>query len=240
VGDGATYEIRHYTFGVSSAQATWDRFGDSMCSTGSKLMSIVLTGSAQITGMSSDVFGAWDIIVSIDNKTITPTSTGLSSLQQGTCGAYTWQADTPTTITTGCGDVLQQTDDCPAEYDLLKPTFHGLVFGDRSHPLCSEDTRPTQLSAFAVTLDPFGYVSPVSAPDSDAGDVDPGADAGDAAADGETANCAGLADGSYCGSDEVGGEPSTLYQCSGGNVAATQVCSSGCSLADAAGTDSCN
>jgi hypothetical protein len=40
--------------------------------------------------------------------------------------------------------------------------------------------------------------------------------------------CSGVDDGSYCGGDGVTGDPSTLYQCSGGSTAATQVCSNGC------------
>jgi hypothetical protein len=247
--DDTTYQIRHYTFTAGGATATWDRFSDPLCSTGSKLMTLVMSGTAKVTGLSAQVLGAADITVSIADKTITPTAAGLPLVEQ-TCGQYPWQADAVQDVTTGCGALLQQTDDCPAEYDLIKLTLAGLVFGDRSHPLCSEATRPTALSEWAVVLDPGGYVSPstpadgpdAAAPaedggvvaDADAALIDVAAaieDGGGVADDDASASnpsCQGVADGTYCGADGVNGDSDTLYQCSGGIVSVIEVCSAGC------------
>jgi hypothetical protein len=171
VGDG-TYQLRHYVFGATGATATWVRFSNDVCSVDSQLVTIEMTGTVAVTGPSTQVAGANDAIVSIAAKTITPTAAGLATLQQD-CGEYPWQAGAPQTVTTGCGALLQQTNDCPAEYDLVALTAVGIVFGDRSHPLCSEATRPTKLSRWSVVPDPAGYVSPATA-DGDAGAADPG------------------------------------------------------------------
>lgn len=153
-----TYELRKYSFSASGATAEWDRFSDPLCSAGSKLASIVIVGSAKVAGLSSQVFGAANLIVSMSQKTITPTMSGLATVGSE-CTGYAWQADTSQVVTTGCGTLLQQTEECAAEYDLMKLTSDGLVFGDRSHPLCTADTRPTALSEWAV-VPGSGYQSP--------------------------------------------------------------------------------
>src|ERR1019366_3491747 len=50
--------------------------------------------------------------------------------------------------------------------------------------------------------------------------------------------CNGVADGSYCGGDQVSGDPSLLFQCSGGNLSAGQPCDSGCTV-NGSGGDAC-
>jgi hypothetical protein len=57
---------------------------------------------------------------------------------------------------------------------------------------------------------------------------------------GNTANCTGLTDGTYCGSNGPTGDPDTLYTCAGGSVSGSQVCSAGCYAGDFGGSDSCN
>jgi len=52
-------------------------------------------------------------------------------------------------------------------------------------------------------------------------------------------DCSQVADGSYCGGDGVSGDPSTLYQCAGGSLSSSSVCTAGCQAAGA-GADSCN
>ncbi len=171
------FELRHYNFGAGGATAEWDRYGDATCDTGSQLMSIVITGGASFNELSPTVPRTVDITVTMNQKTITPTAAGLALLQQD-CTGYTFQAGLPQVVTTGCGTLLQQTDDCAAEYDLMTLTLSGLVFGDRSSPLCSAATRPTQLGIYAV-VPGSGYVPPVTSP------PDAGIDAaiGDAGAD---------------------------------------------------------
>jgi hypothetical protein len=164
--DDTTFQIRHYAFGLDGATATWVRYSDPRCVDSSQLMTIVMSADASFTGLSLDVLGASNITVNVAQKTITPTAAGLPIVQQ-VCGQYPWQAGVPQSIESGCSALFgagpawsQLTDDCPAEYDLVKLTLQGLVFGDRSHPLCSEETRPTRLSQYSVVLDPLGYVAP--------------------------------------------------------------------------------
>jgi MYXO-CTERM domain-containing protein len=52
--------------------------------------------------------------------------------------------------------------------------------------------------------------------------------------------CAGLADGSYCGGDGIGGTKGTLYVCKGGNVDKSTVCKAGCKFNPPGTPDACN
>ncbi len=66
---------------------------------------------------------------------------------------------------------------------------------------------------------------------------------GGAVADGVAApipTCTGLPDGTYCGFDQVGGEPGTVYTCTGGQVVFWAVCTNGCAMGDSGANDSCN
>ncbi len=54
------------------------------------------------------------------------------------------------------------------------------------------------------------------------------------------ADCTGLSDGTYCGSNGVHGDPGTLYTCSYGTVSDSAFCSSGCYAGDFGGSDLCN
>jgi hypothetical protein len=158
-----TYQLRSYSFGAKGvASAHWDRYSDPSCSADSKLMSIVLSGSASVDGLSGDSVGAANITVSIAHKTVLPTAAGIPVLQKE-CSGFTGSAGMEQSIDTGCGALLQQTNDCPAEYDLISLRPTGLVFGDRSHPLCSASTRPTSLSEWSV-VPGSGYVPPQTAP----------------------------------------------------------------------------
>jgi len=161
--DATTYQLRHYHFGAGGSTATWDRYSDPQCTAGSKLMTIVISGSAKVNGLSGHVMGAANITVNMSKKVVTPTAAGVAVLTD-TCAQYDWAADTAQEVPSGCGALFQQTDDCTAEYDLMKLTTSGLKFGDRSSPLCSQDTRPTQLTKWAVVLDPHGYVPPAAGP----------------------------------------------------------------------------
>jgi hypothetical protein len=53
------------------------------------------------------------------------------------------------------------------------------------------------------------------------------------------ASCGSQPDGLYCGNDAVGGDPNTLYQCTGGNISVSQVCANGCAV-NTSGSDACN
>jgi hypothetical protein len=149
--DATTYQERHYTIGLGGTTATWERFSSADCSPASKLATIIMSGTAKFTGLSRTVEGALEISVNIDKKTITPTAAGVAMLGR-MCKGYSWEAGTPRSVTSGCGELLQQDESCPTEYDLLKVTHLGLVYGDRSRPLCSKEDRPTTLSQWAVAL----------------------------------------------------------------------------------------
>jgi hypothetical protein len=56
----------------------------------------------------------------------------------------------------------------------------------------------------------------------------------------DSCGCAGLDDGNYCGGDDVTGDASTLYQCSGGSLSVLQVCANGCAVESGAEDDQCN
>jgi hypothetical protein len=83
--------------------------------------------------------------------------------------------------------------------------------------------------------------SPSGSDDAGAGDAQADAapaDPGDAAS---SDPCQGMADGNYCGGDGVQGDASTLYTCSSGTLANSQVCANGCSsTGDQDGLDQCN
>ena len=52
-------------------------------------------------------------------------------------------------------------------------------------------------------------------------------------------SCAGFNDGLYCGSDYVNGDPSTLYQCSGGSISVAEVCPNSCQVNADGTNDAC-
>jgi hypothetical protein len=47
----------------------------------------------------------------------------------------------------GCGKLFVSVEACPVEYDLTAIVDGTLRLGDRSHPLCTPDSRPTKLQA---------------------------------------------------------------------------------------------
>ena len=77
---------------------------------------------------------------------------------------------------------------------------------------------------------------PAPIPDGDAG---PATNDDASVADAGGPSCAGQADGLYCGSDGIGGDAGTLYQCSGGQLSVSQACTAGCQ-SDGNGADACN
>jgi hypothetical protein len=51
--------------------------------------------------------------------------------------------------------------------------------------------------------------------------------------------CQGLNDGMYCGQDDVGGDPSSLYRCAGGTLSLATACPNGCIVEPGAMDDQC-
>jgi hypothetical protein len=61
---------------------------------------------------------------------------------------YPWAPGTAQDIAkNGCGKLFVSIEACPAEYDLTAIADGMLRLGDRSHPLCTPNTRPTKLQA---------------------------------------------------------------------------------------------
>jgi hypothetical protein len=54
-----------------------------------------------------------------------------------------------------------------------------------------------------------------------------------------TPGCAGLDDGDYCGGDDIGGDPNTLYQCTSGSLSVLTVCANGCLREPGTQNDQC-
>lgn len=148
--DDHTWERREYHFGRDTT-AAWIRYASADCSEASRTMTIDIEGGAKVTGFSRELH-AVELIARFDKKTITPTAKGLPILA-AQCKGYRFKAGEPTEVGDGCGKLLRQDDTCPAEYDLMKVTLHGLYFGDRSHPLCTAQTRPSKVARWAVTMD---------------------------------------------------------------------------------------
>jgi hypothetical protein len=61
----------------------------------------------------------------------------------------------------------------------------------------------------------------------------------DQCASASNGGCAGYYDGLYCGGDYISGDPSTLYQCSGGNLSVYQSCAYGCEVMSDGTNDRC-
>jgi hypothetical protein len=52
--------------------------------------------------------------------------------------------------------------------------------------------------------------------------------------------CKGLSDGTYCGGDDVPGDPKTLYECANGTMTVADVCANGCKMEPGTLDDECN
>lgn len=151
--DDTTYQLRRYELGAKTISATWVRYADAECSPASKLATIVMSGSANVTSLSAQVLGAVNISVHIAEKTILPESQAGVDMLATLCapGRYAFEPGVSQAVTTGCGPLLQQDDDCPTEYDLLRfARGERIFYGDRSRPLCRREDRPRALSAYAV------------------------------------------------------------------------------------------
>jgi hypothetical protein len=112
---------------------------------------IVLTadfgGDYELGANSNTIPGAQETRFSFTHKLVTPTAAGVDFLKQR-CDQYPWAAGTAQDIAkNGCGKLFVSIEACPAEYDLTAIADGMLRLGDRSHPLCTPDTRPTKLQA---------------------------------------------------------------------------------------------
>ena len=117
-------------------------------------MTVSTEGNAAFVSPSTTVSGATNVVFTFTRRAIAPAAAGVLVLQS-TCKQYTWTAGTETDITAaGCDPLVQGDNECPIEYDLAAISDGVAYFGDRSHPLCSEATRPTMLAQWGVVKQP--------------------------------------------------------------------------------------
>jgi hypothetical protein len=132
-------------------ESTWkiiaQAFGDTKCSPETLLYTIDFGGDYELGANSNTVPGARETRFSFTHKLVTPTAAGVDFLKQR-CDQYPWAQGTVQDIAkNGCGKLFVSIEACAAEYDLTAIVDGTLRLGDRSHPLCTPDTRPTKLQA---------------------------------------------------------------------------------------------
>jgi hypothetical protein len=132
-------------------EATWkiivQVFGDTSCSPATLLFTVDFGGDYALGANSSAVPGAQETRFGFTRKLVTPTAAGIDFLKPR-CDQYPWAAGTAQDIgKEGCGKLFVSIEACPVEYDLTAVTDGTLRLGDRSHPLCTPDARPTKLQA---------------------------------------------------------------------------------------------
>jgi hypothetical protein len=94
---------------------------------------------------------------------------------------------------------------------------------------CNQSNRIAQANAVLAAC---GNDKPGSAPSS--GGSGPSGPSAPSAA-----SCSGLDDGAYCGGHDIGGDPNTLYTCSGGALSNTTACTGGCTRNPGSIDDAC-
>jgi hypothetical protein len=123
-------------------------FGDTTCSPETLMLTADFGGDYELDANSNTVPGAQETRFSFTHKLVTPTAGGVDLLKQR-CDEYPWRPDTVQDIAKdGCGKLFVSIEACPVEYDLTAIVDGTLRLGDRSHPLCTPDTRPVKLQAF--------------------------------------------------------------------------------------------
>jgi hypothetical protein len=125
--------------------------GDPKCSTG--FLTVHIDGPYRFVEPSDVVKGAWDVLFSFDERTVTPENdAALGFLQSlGPCGDGHFEVGKPTDVyTAGCAALGQYPkSQCDADHDLAWTDGSELRFGERpaDNDLCTEAKRPTALSS---------------------------------------------------------------------------------------------
>ena len=132
-------------------ETTWkvivQAFGDATCRPETLLFTVDFGGDYELGANSNTVPSAQETRFSFTHKLVTPTAAGVDFLKQQ-CDQYPWAPGTAQDIAkNGCGKLFMSIEACPVEYDLTAIVDGTLRLGDRSHPLCTPDTRPTKLQA---------------------------------------------------------------------------------------------
>ena len=141
---------RTYVFGRHDVAITYDLYAGAGCNENAKLFTITTHGIAAFVGPSATVEQASNVLFTFKSRAATPTPAGLGVLQKA-CPQYQWAPGVTVDLSkNGCGALVQSNTECPVEYDLAAIISDVAYFGDRSHPLCTEATRPTKLASWGV------------------------------------------------------------------------------------------
>jgi hypothetical protein len=145
---------RTYAFSGTDVDIHYDVYGGTACEAGPKMLIVHTRGVAKFVEPSAKVPGATDVLFTFESRALTPTAAGVGLLKQA-CGQYAWAEGVEIDVSKdGCGKLVQSNTECPIEYDLAEIAGDQAFFGDRSHPLCSIDTRPRMLLKWGVVKQP--------------------------------------------------------------------------------------
>jgi hypothetical protein len=136
---------RQFVFTDTNWDIVVQVFGDNACSSDKLLFTANFGGDYELGSGSAAVPGAREGRYGFSHKWVTPTAAGIDFLRPR-CSQYPWTPSREQDIgREGCDQLFASIPACPAEYDLTAITDGVLLLGDRSHPLCSPETRPTKL-----------------------------------------------------------------------------------------------
>jgi hypothetical protein len=145
---------RTYVFGRHDVAITYRLYGGAGCVETAKLFTITTHGNAAFVGPSARVAGATNVLFTFKSRAARPTKAGVGALQKA-CPQYHWAPGISVDLSKdGCGALVQSNTECPVEYDLAAIISGVAYFGDRSHSLCTEATRPTKLASGGVVRKP--------------------------------------------------------------------------------------
>lgn len=136
---------RRFVFSETTWRILVQVYGDKSCSPDALLLTADFGGDYELGENSAAVPGAREGRFGLDHKLVTPTAAGMDFLQPR-CPQYGWDPRAARDIgKQGCADLWGSIASCPVEYDLVAITDGALRLGDRGHPLCSPEARPTKL-----------------------------------------------------------------------------------------------
>jgi hypothetical protein len=145
---------RTYVFRKHDVAIAYVLYGGAGCNENAKLFTVTTHGTAAFVGPSATVAGASNVLFTFKSRAATPTTAGLGALQNA-CPQYHWAPGVSVDLSKdGCGALVQSNTECPIEYDLAAIVSGVAYFGDRSHSLCTEATRPTKLASGGVVRKP--------------------------------------------------------------------------------------
>ncbi|ADO75995.1 hypothetical protein [Stigmatella aurantiaca] len=148
---GATGSRRRtYIFTPTDVKITYELFSGTQCEAGPKIFTVTTHGDAAFVGKSSTLPGVTHVLFTFKSRAITPAEAGVNVLKNA-CTQYDWVAEKEVDVSQdGCKALVQSNTECPIEYDLASIVDGVAYFGDRSVPLCSEETRPAKLAQWGV------------------------------------------------------------------------------------------